>query len=505
MTKLLVCLLSLVLLSSCGRTQNEEYKDENVAYENYSRDPDVNGEEPDETVPGQVLQYNNYFVSLEIDTEERIVYGILRVNFTNRSGVLLETVVLRTFLNAFSEGFLPRPYFAEHETRVFRNGKNFGYMYIQYVSMDGEPLEYIHDGTVLTLSLMEPIDPGGTVQIALQFYAAIPRIAHLTGSNDYAMWFGMFLPLLAVFGENGWHTEDFFPAGNPFILETASFHVEIITPIRYTVVGTGLRSEEIIEDTDVKITTFAAHQVRDFSFALSNYFNHTRISTKSGIDIHFYYFTKGIAADDVLRIAAVGMEHFEERIGTFPFHHITIIETDISLEHASLSQVVFVDTIPMRQSLWNGLVHALGNQWLANIIGTNRVLYPWLTEGLTRFVSADVVHESRQAFGEFIQRQYESLLPYDNLYLASPLGDFGTWRHYAFTHGRKAMLMVYSLYNRMGSDVFWNFLNEYYYAFSFGIASGSDFFRLAEEVYGESLQDFFVLWFGCGTVPKLGD
>ena len=505
MAKLIVCLFFLVLLSSCGRLHSETEPTETPVYEYFAYYPEeqTTYEEPEDILVNPVFLYNTYFVSLEIDTEERIVYGFLRVVFANRTGGPLETVVVRTFLNAFSEGYTPRPFFAEHEHRVFRSEESFGFLHIQYVSVDNETIPYIHDGTVLTLYLDTPMEAGSAVQITLQFYAAIPRIAHLTGSNDYAMWFGMFLPMIAVFGEDGWHTEEFFPAGSPFILETASFYVDVVTPTRYTVVGTGLRTEEIIEDTDVKITTFAAHQVRDFAFALSSYFNHARITTESGVDIHFYYFTIGILADEVLQNAKMGMEHFEERIGMFPFQHITIIETDISLEHASLSQVVFIDTIPIRQNIWNGLLHATGNQWLKNIIGTNRILYPWLSEGLTRFVSASLLYDSSLEFGEFILRQHESISPYDNLYLTSPLGDFGTWRHYAFTHGRKAMLMVYALYNRMGADVFWDFLNEYYLTFSFGMTSGQGFFRLAEEVYGESLEDFVTLWFGSGTVPRL--
>ena len=504
MIKFVFCLLLVAFMVSCSEPQSEDYANGSAPYVDQQEEI-AYPQEPTQYEPEDpsALLYNYYYVTLEIDPSSRTVNGFSRIVFTNRTGYSLEDIVLRTYLNAFSEGFWPAPFFVEHEQRVFRDEKDFGYMQVLYVSIDNVTLEYEHNGTVLRLDLSEPLDHGGTVQITIQFYAVIPQIAHLTGSNEHAMWFGMFLPILAVFGENGWHTEDFYPAGSPFILETASFHVEVTTPLRYTVVGTGLRTEEIFEDTDIKITTFTAQQVRDFAFAISHSFNHSRISTESGVDIHFYHFTETIHADEVLAIAKDSMERFEYYIGMFPFQHITIVETDISIEHASLSQVIFVDSIPLRQASFRGLNQSIANQWLANIVGTNRIKYPWLTEGLTRFITLAVLSESSEDFVEFIEDQHSSIAEYTDLYLTNPLWEFGSWRHYAFTHGRKAMVMFYSLYNVMGEDVFWSFINKYYHTFSFGIANKEDFIGLAEEVYGYSLDWFFDEWFGYGTVPDL--
>ena len=503
MIKFVFCLLVVAFMVSCSGPQSEEYANGDALHvdeQEYTSPHDLEQEEPEDP---SVALYNDYFVTLEIDPSSRSVNGFSRIVFTNRTGYNLDEIVLRTFLNAFSEGFWPLPYFAEHEQRVFRDDRDYGYMYVLYVSMDNDTLEYVHDGTVLSLSLPEPLEPGGTVQITIQFYSVIPQIAHLTGANEDAMWFGMFLPVLAVFGEDGWHTEDFYPAGSPFILETASFHVEVTTPLRYTVVGAGLRTEETFEDTDIKITTFTAQQVRDFAFAISHGFKHARKSTESGVDIHFYYFTESIQADEVLTIARDAMERFEYYIGMFPFQHITIVETDISIEHASLSQVIFIDSIPLRQASFRGLTQSIGNQWLANIVGTNRILYPWLTEGLTRFVTEAVLTESTEDLVEFLKERHLSISEYTDLYLTFPLWEFESWRHYALTHGRKAMVMFYALFTVMGEEVFWNFINEYYHTFSFGMAGKDDFIGLAEEAFGASLDWFFDDWFGHGSVPEV--
>ena len=509
MTRLALCLVILLLpfaAASCDRQQPEGIRNNTQATQGNVPDttkPTSGHDDYAEDLSVPIPALNEYMVSLEINTDDRTVNGIQRVVFSNRTGEPLYDIVLRTFLNAFSEGFEPAPFFPEHETRVFRGGRSYGSIDVQYASIDNESLEFDHDGTVLILHLPLPLAPGDTVHLTIQFVAAMPSIAHLTGGNDNAMWFGMFLPHVAVFGEDGWHTEDFYPAGSPFILENASFNVEVWTPARYTVVGSGIRTEETIEDTNTKLTTFVAQQARDFAFAISDSFTHARISTASGVDIHFYYYTESLAPDDILGFARDLMEQFESRVGTFPFQHITIIEADLSFEGASLSQVVFMDPILPIQGNFRWLAHAIGNQWLKNIVGSNRILYPWLTEGLTRFASAALLYEAREELHEIMAEQYESVASYDDLHLTHSLDKFESWRHFAYTHGRKAQLMFYALYDLMGDDEFWHLISLYYHTFSFSMASGADFFMLAEEVFGESLDGFIADWFHSGNVPRL--
>lgn len=498
------------MLSACGGRNGNDYE----PYENDLTEQNSNGEyengefetaEPEiEPPPPDIPIYNEYNISLEIDPSARTVQGISHIEFTNRADIPLDTIVLRVYLNAFGEDVSPPPFFPELEWRVFPNEPDFGYMDIQYAFADNEPLDFILDETILTLNLAEPLKPNTTIQLLLQYNAQIPQMAHRTGSNDYAMWFGMFLPTLAVFGEDGWHTESHYPAGSPFLLETANYRVEITTPSRYVVVGTGLRTEEVIGDTDTKITHFTAHQARDFAFAISPYFQNARISTESGIDIHFYYYTETLLIDEILEISRRTFEHFEEQIGAYPLGHLTIVETDLVEDSFSFSQIVFVDSWYLnRGGRYWGVAHGIGNQWFANIIGTNRTLSPWLTDGLTRFVQAPIFYPTPESLRARMERDHVSIEDRTTLFLYRGLYASPNRAHYAHTHGRKAMLMFYALNHHMGDELFREFLSEYYQQFSFNIATAENFIELAEEIYGNSLHDFFYEWIHKGTVPEL--
>ena len=493
----------LVFTASCGSEREENGslypEDDPPSYitDQYPETPDP------EPIPLDIPPYNEYIVWLQIDPQTNTVEGISQVLYTNRTGAPLDEIVFRLYLNAFREDHLPLPFFEELKERVFRRGIDFGYMNISYAFLDNDELEYTLDGTVLTLHLPEPLMPDVTVRLILQYHAYIPQIAHRTGANQNAMWFGKFLPILAFFDEDGWRKDNYYPAGDPFIMETANFRVDIITPIRYMVVGTGHRTEEVIGETDTKVTTFVAHQVRDFSFALSPEFNHAYTMTYSGIDIHLYYFTPGFQSDEVLNFSRFAMEYFENRVGTFPFSHVTIVEAELMTDSASFSQMVLIDGSPIAQGNFWGLAHGLGDQWFANVIGADRIRYPWLDEGLTRFVQAGIFFRTPEDLRERMKQERATIEHRSDLYLTTHLGEYTNWSHYVFAQGRKAMLMFYSLSHRMGYDNFWHLINRYYHQFSFQIATGADFFALAEEIYEDSLEDFIDDWVRSGRVPEL--
>ncbi|MDR0273381.1 MAG: M1 family metallopeptidase [Clostridiales bacterium] len=505
MKKLLTALIFILFFASCGN-RNGQIEDEAII------EPEINGgyenivePEPERPAP-EIPRYNEYRVSLEINPEERTVHGISEITFTNRNDVPLETIVLRAYLNAFAED-TDAPVFSELEWRAFPNGRDYGFLDIQYAFVDNEPVEIETDETVITINLSAPLEPNSTVQLLLQYDALIPLIAHNTGGNENALWFGMFLPVLSVFdeeGENGWHTEPYYRAGNPFLLETANYRVDVTTPARYVVVGTGLRTEEVIGDTDTKITHFTAHQARDFAFAVSPYFQHAYTSTESSIDIHLYYYTDPLAVDDVLTSARRSIEFFEEHVGIYPLGKVTIVETEQMQDSVSFSQIVFMDSWYLTRGGRNrGLAHGLGNQWFASVVGTNRISEPWLTNGLTRFVQAGITNETPEELFVHMERDYVSISASGNLILARGLDTSSTWSHYAHTHGRKAMLMIYALHQLMGAELFWEFIAEYYQTYSFNIATTNDFIELAETFYGDSLTDFFGEWFNNGTVPPM--
>ena len=504
MKKLITCCLLLFLFlllpAACGRGSAAEELPEPTP-EAASDEITYPSPEP-LIVPIDIPSLDHYDVSLTIDpATQTVTSGISRITFTNRTGEDLYEILLRVPLNAFSEG--ARHSLPEVERRIFRHGQGYGVMQIHHVTIDDQDMDFVLEGTVLTLGLGEPLMPDATVQLVLQFEAHVPMIAHRIGGNEYAMWFGMFLPVLAVYGAEGWIVPDYYPVGDPFVLEMADFVVEIITPADYIVAGTGVKSGVTPdEDTYARVTTFTANSTRDFSFALSPHFRQEWISTEGG-DIHLYYFTEGLPVDIILDSARESMEHFSYLVGHYPFDHIRIVETEIFRYGMAFSNVIFMDTQALQLPNHAVLAQNLGHQWFSNVVGSDPVAEPWLDRGLVRYLNMHRFYDRPYARLAHILRVYDSISAREDLYLGRGLGAFDSWGDYYHTHYAKGMLMFHALNYRMGEDLFWELVRQYFQAFYFRIAAGADFIRLAEEVYGGSLEDFFEEWFGGGAVPPL--
>jgi len=453
----------------------------------------------------EIPQHNEYIVALEIDPASRTVHGISRINFTNRTAGPLEEIVLRVFLNAFGEGTHPRPYPTELIGRMHRSGYGRGYMEVSHASLNNDALDFTLDSTVVTLHLPAPLEVDTTVQLLLQFNAYVPKLGHYMGGNAYAMWFGMFLPVIAVYDENnGWNTDNFYPISTSFMLEAAHYHVSVTTPVRYQIVGTGTRVEEIIDhDTGIQITRFSANMVRDFAFAvLSPYYNRVSTSTTSGVEINLFHRTDGFV-ENVLNLVRGSMDYFEYRVGTYPFGQINIVETDMLVESVAFSQMVFADTMMLGSHNHNGLMHSIGSQWFTGVIGTNPVAWPWLGSSLTRFIGSGLRVFTPEHLHEYMQANHAAIAGRTDLFMYQSLDENTTiWGVYVPMQ-IKAMLMIYQLQQRMGDELFGEFIGQYYREFSFQIATVEDFINLAEEMYGESLMEFFNAWIYEGTVPPI--
>ena len=503
MKRLIACGLLVILLGligACGRNGDADPYPSPTPYP-YPYD-DQNGDYPEPIpIPPDIPSFDHHEITLTIEPATRtITSGISRITFTNRTGQPLDTIVLRVFLNAFSEGSMN--YVPGFERWIFRHGRDYGYMHIQHVTMNNEDMEYDLDGTILFLHPDEPLAPEQTVQLVLQYNAYVPMIAHRTGANNQAIWFGMALPILAVFSDGAWLTPDYYPIGDPFILAMANFDVEIITPLEYIVAGTGVNTDEIpIEDTGTRVTTFRANNVRDFAFAVSPYFYRERINTE-GVDIHLYYFTEDLPTDVIFGFVSNIMEHFSYRIGLYPFDHIRIVETDMFIDYMVFSNMIFVDSAALRRPYDMALAHALGRQWFYNVVGNNPVAEPWLNNGLVRYLVWLLFDHTPQRYTS-IANLYIIIGRRDDLSLTDGLWAFVNFQDYHMTHHVKGMLMFHALHERMGDELFWELIRRYFQTFYFRIATGEDFKNLADEIYTDSLEEFFSEWFVRRTVPPL--
>ncbi len=456
----------------------------------------------------QLAIYNTYDVNLEVNPETRIINGVQKIKFTNKTGKNLDKIYLNVYLNAFSSDYGLTPYFSNFYNKIYKNGLSYGYTKVINASCDNEDAGFVLNGTVLELTPQNIIKTNDAAEIKIQFESFVPKINHRTGANDKAMWFGNFLPTLAVYDKEGWHTEPYYPAGEPFYTETSSYIVNIKTPANYTVVATGLETTTEIENKTEKTTTITAKLARDFAFAISDSYVKDTVTTESGIDINLYSYTNIPNKNEILRIAEESLNFFSDKIATYPFMQLDIVECELFFEGGmEYPEIIFMDSKKLKnKNVYSTIAHEIGHQWFYNIIGNNQIKNAWLDEATTMFIQEGIFLDDKK-IEQKIVAEYENLKTKlkqnSEDIMSNSIDKYSSWEDYYNIQYLKGKLMMYSLKCKMGEETFDRFLKDYYTKYAFRVVGRSDFIEAAEEAYGDKLTEFFNNWlYGVG-IPEL--
>ena len=451
-------------------------------------------------------QYNEYTVKLDIQPSERLVTGVEKIRVINSSNCVLDMVYINVPLNAFSEDASILPVFNEFLNKVYPNGINYGYMKFNNVYVDGEAVEFELNDTVLSISLPEALPQNEWTELKLDLEAKIPIMNNRIGSDETSMWFGNFIPTVAVRDADGWHTDPYYSVGDPFFSRAANYSVSITTPLEYTVAGPGI---PLVTDSDDKETTeFTLKLARDFAFALSSHYNISTFTSPSNVEISLYTFSDSTRDEEILNLASQSLEYYISRVGSYPYSQLAVIETKLfnrgGMEYPG---VIFLDSDYMQSSENLGsLTHEIGHQWFYNIIGSNQIENAWMDEGLDSFIEEGFLLNDSE-LDRKMNTEYNSLKRIISQIkpntLNSSLDEYQSWSDYYNIQYLRGKLMFYSLYKKIGKEAFNSFLTEYNRRFSFRISSPNNLIQTAEDISGMDLSAFFSAWINDPVLPPL--
>ena len=457
-----------------------------------------------------VFAVPDYIINMEIFPEERIVSGVAAISFQNTSIYALDKVFLTMPFNAFAEDYPYPPYLPVLEGRIFQHGREFGSIDVALATINLNPAEFALEGTLLTVHLDEYLLPGASAEIGLVFEANIPRLSHRTGGNDYAMWFGNFLPTLPVLAADKWHIYPYYPVGNPFFTTISNYRVNITTPRDYTIVSTGFGVRN--EGETNAVTSISVDQVRDFAFVLLSPIYESRgILSETGVNITIHFrgnWNDEEAIDAILNTARAAFDFFESRVGAYPYQSFSIVEVELFIQDTiKYPGLVLVDARHLRTpAVHSSITRDIGHQWFYNVVGNNPVTEPWLAHGLVSFLQLGLTmdEEEMAAHMRGLHQSLQSAMYYmDYPELFRNLSYYDSWADFHRIQFSRGKLLFYSLWQRMGEEDFNQFVRAYYGRYAFSIATSQGLIAVAEEIYGGTLADFFDVWINSPELPAL--
>lgn len=443
--------------------------------------------------PEPPLERSVYDIRLRLDPERHRLDGTTQVRARNGADAAANEVKFNLFLNAFDDEARAKrePVLREFRERAYPPGSEGGRIDVERVAVNGAAAAYDVDGTVLTIALERPWTPGETLEIELEWRAAIPRIHHRTGVQDGAFWFGNALPILAVF-DGQWRTYAYEAVGDPFFSEAADYRVEVTAPADYRIVATGDESEPEIDAASGTATTrIDAPTAREFAFAASA--DHRRIggTTSGGVAVNVYYrLTTDRRAKETLQRSIEMIETMEAAVGPYPYGEMDIFENEMFVTGMEYAGLAFVRSDRLNSAAgYETVVHEIAHQWFYNVVGNDQVAEPWLDEAFATYFTDVYMH------GDKLDAVYADRR--SKLSASTAVGDvrsYDRWSTYWTANYRKGSLMLHALRGELGEDAFFAFLRAYYETFRFGVVTEAGFRETAQRFADGPLDAFFAAW-----------
>jgi virginiamycin B lyase len=384
---------------------------------------------------------------------------------------------------------------------------------IEAVSINDQPVEsgFELNDSALRVPLSPALAPGEQIVIRLDFTVRAPNGEGgnygTFASVDGVLALAHFYPMIPVYDDEGWNVEIAPGIGDVVYADTGFYLVRVTAPAGQTLVASGVEIERDSLD-ERQVVTFAAGPMRDFYLAVSDRYavtsravGQTTINSYAPPDL-------SDGNDLTLEYAAKALETFDERFGRYPYTEFDLVSTTtfaLGVEYPGMAAILVdlydaqgrVAGAPASVLLEGVVAHEVAHQWFYGLVGNDQVDEPWLDEAMAQFATivyySDVYGPAQAAgFRQSLERRWDRVGGAD-IPIGMPVRDYSSQEYSAIVYGR-GPLFVEALSEALGPAAFEAFVQDYYQAFRWGIASGDDFKQLAERHCDCDLTMLFEEW-----------
>jgi len=475
-------------------------------------------------------QHVDYQMNFDFDVQNHQFTGTQKLVYTNNSPDKLKKVFYHLYLNAFQKGSgmdLHSQAMPDPDPRVGGKFKNLkaseeGFTQVTKLTMNGQPVQYHIEGTLLEVSLPKPILPHTSVTFEMEFLSQVPIQIRRNGRNnaegiDYSM--AQSYPKMAEYDKDGWHTDPYL--AREFYGVWGDFDVKITIDKNYVVaaggylqnpseVGNGYGAPGLklnLPKGDKYTYHFKAPNVHDFVWAADRDYVHKKYTRKDGHVLHFFYQPSEQTTtnwDKLPAIMDVAFEYANKHFGQYQYKTYSFIQAgDGGMEYPLATLITGNRPI---HSLVGVSVHEMMHSWYQMMLASNELLYPWMDEGFTTYASTKIMDHlagegllgSAKASKDPFASHYARYFQVQESKLEEPLSTHAD--HYqtntaywtgAYTKGE---LTLRQLEYVIGSENVAQGLLNYFDAWHGKHPNPEDFFRIMEEQSNLNLDWYHEYW-----------
>ena len=372
--------------------------------------------------PGYWQQHVDYKMDVKMDVKKFQYTGKQEIVYTNNSADTLHKVYYHLFYNAFQPGSemdARLQSIVDPDKRMVRTFKKegkdlkeskistlkpneIGYLNVANFKQDGAVATTKVVGTILEVTLANPILPKQKTTLSLDFDGQVPLQIRRSGrlsEEGVALSMTQWYPKLCEF--EGWHASPYI--AREFHGVWGNFDVKITIDKDYTIGGTGyLQNPNEIghgyQETGVAVTYpkktktltwhFYAPNVHDFAWGADNEFIHDVFMGPNNVALHFLYKNKKENVENWKKMqpkTAELLAFFNENVGLYPYKQYSLIQGgDGGMEYAMCTLITGNRSYG---SLVGVTAHEFAHSWFQQILATNESKHCWMDEGFTSYIS----------------------------------------------------------------------------------------------------------------------
>jgi hypothetical protein len=463
----------------------------------------------------------DYTMEVTLDTETARYNGTQKLIYTNNSPETHHKVFYHLYYNAFQPGseMAIRLKNAADKNRRFKVDvdsltiEQQGFLRVKNLTQNGTLVQTEKAETILEVTLNEPLLPGESTILELNFEGQVPDVVRRAGKNSaegVALSMAQWYPKMAEYDVEGWNTDPY--TGREFHGVWGDFDVNISLNKDFTVAASGYlqNADEIGKGYSERkrpkskkgLVTwhFIAPEVHDFTWAADPDYIHDTYPGPNGVELHFFYKNDAEIIENWKKLqpdTAKMMEYYNTKIGPYPYKQYSVVQGgDGGMEYAMLTLITGGRKYG---SLFGVTAHELAHSWFQHILATNETKHEWMDEGFTSFISALASNEILEQNKDFpLEGSYRGYFNLANSGFEMPQStNANRYKHnlaYESTAYSKGAVFLAQLGYIVGKEKLFEILQAYYDEWKFKHPQPNDFRRIAERVSGLQLQWYLTDW-----------
>lgn len=372
-------------------------------------------------------------------------------------------------------------------------------MQVQSVKLNDQPLDFNHEHDQVQVIFQEALAQGHTATLHIQ-YSGVPDDGLIISENEYGE--------RTFFGDNWPNRAHHWLACVDHPGDKATCEFIVTAPYHYKVIANGrLREESMLRQPNgdyQKLTHWAMAQpiptkVMVFGAAV---FAVLHDSPVDNIDIqHWVYADNRDSNFDDFAPTANILRYLINQVGDYPYEKLVNVESRTKYGGMENASNIFYNekAVDGNQQIESLIAHEIAHQWFGNSVTEKDWPHIWLSEGFATYLAHTYLEFTygKDTLYSIMDADKDRIFAYYQKAPQATVVDTTLSNLYLYLNAysyQKGAWFLHMLRQKLGDDVFWKGIREFYKRYSHAKADTEDFRLVMESLSKTSLEDFFDLW-----------